>query len=84
MFDLKTIFIRFISLILGLSSPQSFPPPLSHAEEAELFAKMRDGDGSSRAKLIEHNMRLVSHINAKFLLAFQQDSQGVLFLLLQP
>ena len=66
MFDIKKTLIRFISLILGLSTGQNFPPALSHAEEKELFAKMKSGDESARAKLIEHNLRLVSHIIRKY------------------
>jgi RNA polymerase sporulation-specific sigma factor len=66
MFDLKSIFLRFISLILGLSPNQNFPPPLSQSEETELFLKMKEGDKNARAKLIEHNMRLVSHIIRKY------------------
>lgn len=66
MFGFKSILLRFISLILGLSTNQNFPPPLSHAEETELFAKMREGDMAARAKLIEHNLRLVSHIIRKY------------------
>lgn len=52
--------------MLGLSVGQNFPPALSHAEEVELFEKMRQGDGGARAKLIEHNLRLVSHIIRKY------------------
>ena len=66
LFQLKSIFIKFISLILGLTPGQNFPPPLSHAEETELFSKMKKGDKSARAKLIEHNLRLVSHIIRKY------------------
>ena len=66
MFDFKTIILRFISLILGLSTNQNFPPALSHAEESMLFEKMKNGDESARAKLIEHNLRLVSHIIRKY------------------
>lgn len=66
MFGLTNIFARFISLILGLSSSQNFPPPLSSKEERELFSRMRDGDAGARAKLIEHNLRLVSHIIRKY------------------
>ena len=66
MFDFKNIILRFISLILGLSTNQNFPPALSHAEESRLFEKMREGDESARAKLIEHNLRLVSHIIRKY------------------
>lgn len=66
MFNLKTTILKFISLILGLSTEQNFPPPLSHSEESELFAKMRGGDSNARAILIEHNLRLVSHIIRKY------------------
>ena len=66
MLDLKSIIFRFISLILGLSDEQSFPPPLSLAEETELFEKMKNGDTHARTKLIEHNLRLVSHIIRKY------------------
>ena len=63
---MKNLFLRFISLILGLSTNQNFPPPLSQSEESELFRRMREGDASARAKLIEHNLRLVSHIIKKY------------------
>lgn len=63
---MKNLFLRFISLILGLSTAQNFPPPLSQSEESELFRRMREGDTSARARLIEHNLRLVSHIIKKY------------------
>ena len=66
MFGLKEILIRFFTLILGLETEQNFPPPLSQAEEQALFQKAKEGDGSARAKLIEHNLRLVSHIIKKY------------------
>ena len=66
MFNLKNTILKFISLILGLSTEQNFPPPLSHSEESELFTKMRSGDTNARAVLIEHNLRLVSHIIRKY------------------
>ena len=50
---------------------QSFPPPLSAKEETELFAKARAGDMSARGKLIEHNLRLVSHIIRKYYSSYQ-------------
>lgn len=53
--------------MLGIDTKENFPPPLSAENERELFAKMREGDdGSARAKLIEHNLRLVSHIIRKY------------------
>ena len=66
MFNISKLFLRFISLILGLETKENFPPPLSAKEEKELFSKMREGDKSARAKIIEHNLRLVSHIIRKY------------------
>ena len=66
MLDLRIVLRRFISLILGLSGAESFPPPLSISDERELFSRMRAGDEGARAKLIEHNMRLISHIIRKY------------------
>ena len=66
MFNFKSIFLKFIGLILGIETEQNFPPPLSQSEEQELFKSMREGDKSARAKLIEHNLRLVSHIIRKY------------------
>ena len=63
---LRNIILKFIGLILGIETEQNFPPPLSSSEESELFEKMRGGDRSARAKLIEHNLRLVSHIIRKY------------------
>lgn len=60
------ILLRFISLVLGLSPNQNFPPPLSPEEEETLFDKMRAGDTKARAKIIEHNLRLVSHVIRKY------------------
>ncbi len=57
---------NLIYLVLGLATPQNFPPPLSAAEERECFARARTGDEAARDKLIEHNLRLVSHIVRKY------------------
>lgn len=56
----------FFYLILGLSGGQNFPAPLSAKVEKELFEKMQTGDEHARAKLIEHNLRLVAHIVRKY------------------
>jgi RNA polymerase sporulation-specific sigma factor len=56
----------FIHLILGISTPQSFPPPLSSEEERRLFILTENGDKEARQKLILHNLRLVSHIVRKY------------------
>lgn len=44
----------------------SFPKPLSREEEQKALAAMRKGDAEARQKLIEHNLRLVSHIARKY------------------
>ena len=75
MFNIKSILLRFISLILGLSSPQSFPPPLSQEEERELFEKKKAGDQNARARIIEHNLRLVSHIIKKYYASYENPDE---------
>lgn len=66
MLNLGQILLRFISLILGIEDNKSFPPPLSKEEEYKLFELMTAGDSSARDKIIEHNLRLVSHIIKKY------------------
>lgn len=63
--------LRLLHVILGLSSPQSFPPPLDAVEEEVAFRQARTAaDPARRAqardKLILHNLRLVSHIVRKY------------------
>ena len=53
-------------LILKVSDGHSFPPPLPREEERALFRLARAGDEGARAKLIEHNLRLVAHIVKKY------------------
>lgn len=62
-------FIREILLLAGyMSTGNSFPEPLSKEEEAELIALYCEhNDDAARVKLIEHNLRLVSHITKKYL-----------------
>ncbi|MBQ8302934.1 MAG: RNA polymerase sporulation sigma factor SigK [Clostridia bacterium] len=71
MLKLGTLLLRFISLILGIEENQSFPPPLSKDEEAELFKRKAEGDERARDKLIEHNLRLVSHIIRKYYSSYE-------------
>ena len=53
-------------LLLGISTPQKFPPPLPQEEENEAFIAMRMGNAKAREKLILHNLRLVAHIVRKY------------------
>lgn len=49
-----------------VSGRGSFPKPLSRQEEAQTIAAMAAGDADARLRLIEHNLRLVSHIARKY------------------
>ncbi|MDD6265661.1 MAG: RNA polymerase sporulation sigma factor SigK [Clostridia bacterium] len=59
--------INLFFMFLRVSDNRQFPPPLKREEEQELFRKYKkDGDLSARNKLIEHNLRLVSHIIKRY------------------
>lgn len=49
-----------------LSSHSSFPKPLDPQQEKEEIRKLAKGDEGARRTLIEHNLRLVSHIAKKY------------------
>ena len=57
---------RIMLFFLSVTSQGSFPPPLDPEEEARCFELARKGDREARAKLIEHNLRLVAHIVKKY------------------
>ena len=50
----------------GSYSINVFPEPLSSEEEKIYLEKLKNGDKEARAKLIEHNLRLVAHIVKKY------------------
>ena len=67
--SILSVFSSFINLILGISTPQSYPPPLESEEEKKLFEALESGSGETdriRERLILHNLRLVSHIVRKY------------------
>lgn len=70
MFSVFSLFTYFFHVVLGIGTPQSFPPPLSSEEEQAAFEVMTQGRGQeaedARQKLILHNLRLVSHIVRKY------------------
>ena len=63
---LLSLLVNAVHLLLGIGTPQSFPPPLSAADEQAAFIAKLEGDESAREKLILHNLRLVSHIVRKY------------------
>lgn len=75
MLDIGRILIKFISLILGIEENRNFPPPLSKEEEAELFERMKSGDERARDRIIEHNLRLVSHIIKKYYASYETPDE---------
>ncbi len=71
MLDLRHVFLRFVALILGIDEVSTFPPPLSKEEEFDLFTRKSNGDTTARDKLIEHNLRLVSHVIKKYYSSYE-------------
>ena len=61
-----SLFFHICHIILGVSTPNKFPAPLSAEDENICFKLARRGDESARQKLILHNLRLVSHIVKKY------------------
>ena len=61
-----TMILHLTYMILGVEPIQKFPPALSSDEERACFEKARGGDEEARAKLIEHNLRLVAHVVRKY------------------
>ena len=51
---------------LRLGNAGSFPRPLKAEEEREYLERFANGDLEARNKLVEHNLRLVSHILKKY------------------
>jgi len=66
MINLLSILSRLLHVMLGISTPNNFPPPLNKKEEYEAFLNAKKGDAAAREKLILHNLRLVSHIVRKY------------------
>lgn len=60
------LFANSLLLSLRLSGGGSFPKPLSAAEERMWLERCAKGDPQARNVLIEHNLRLVSHIIKKY------------------
>ena len=67
MFGFLSYLAQYVFLfILHVVHSESFPKPLSRAEEQRYLEASAKGDKEARAKLIEHNLRLVAHIIKKY------------------
>ncbi len=66
--SLKTFLERlfFSEPIHYIGGSDTLPPPLDREEEAEAIAALELGDDAARARLIEHNLRLVVYIARRF------------------
>lgn len=71
--NILTYIVNTACIILGVSATQKFPPPLPKQEESEHFKLAKSGNEESRAKLIEHNLRLVAHIIRKYYSAYKNQ-----------
>ena len=60
------LLMNSLLLTLRIMPGDSFPKPLSRAEEEECLARWEKGDVEARNKLVEHNLRLVAHIIKKY------------------
>lgn len=74
---LLSTFRELYYIILGVSSGGTFPRKLTAEEEQQYLRRLVEGDPVARTRLIEHNLRLVSHITRKYFLS-QSDSEDVL------
>ena len=66
MFNFFKLLFKDFYLFSAAYSNNSFPDPLPKEIEEECIKKANLGDKEARAKLIEHNLRLVAHIVKKY------------------
>ena len=66
MFKFFKLLFKDFYFFTAAYSNNSFQDPLSKEKEEEYLKKMNLGDKDARAKLIEHNLRLVAHIVKKY------------------
>ena len=78
MFQLIQLILQNLTFFaLHLKNLNSFPKPLSASKEKELLLRMKDGDKEARTTLIEHNLRLVSHIIKKYYANYDEQEDLV-------
>ena len=59
-------FFKVSKSVFFVGSSDKLPEPLSKEEEVEYVLKAGEGDEMARAKLIEHNLRLVVFLSKKY------------------
>ena len=64
--ELLQLIAKNIFFILHVGNSNEFPRKLTKEEEERYLQQMQQGDKNARAKLIEHNLRLVAHIIKKY------------------
>ena len=66
-FSFLSAVLSSITLLLSyIANGNSFPKPLSAAEERKYIEQWQNGDEHAKEILIEHNLRLVAHIAKKY------------------
>lgn len=73
MLSLLTAILKSMFLFTGSYSNNAFPEPLSKEEEKRQIELLLKKDKNARNTLIEHNLRLVSHIVKKYNLKEDSD-----------
>lgn len=58
--------LRGVMLLVSYIASESFPQPLSSADESRYLELLAKGDRRAEEILIEHNLRLVAHVIKKF------------------
>lgn len=65
------LLMNSLLLMLRITPADSFPRPLSKAAEQGYLERWAKGDIEARNALVEHNLRLVSHIMKKYYTQFE-------------
>ncbi len=73
MFSLFTYLCDLLYFALHVTGTGSFPRPLTAKEERECLEQIALGDEVAKARLIEHNLRLVAHIIKKYYSTFKDQ-----------
>ena len=73
MLSLLTFLFKSMTMFSGSYSNNAFPDPLTKEEEEKQIELLLQKDTNARNTLIEHNLRLVSHIAKKYNSKYDND-----------